>query len=97
MTAMCAGATVHGGRLALAIVNDAPKPSAHHAHTVHGASNFLHYFTKRMDDVRRQKMSRSPWVLGRGGVLALSARKSLTKTPPRTHRRKGRPCRAPLT
>ena len=46
---------------------------------------------------RRQKMSRSPWVLGRGGVLALSARKSLTKTPPRTHRRKGRPCRAPLT
>lgn len=44
---------------------------------------------------RRQK-SRSPWVLGRGRVGALSARKSLTKTPPRSHRRKGRPCRAPL-
>ena len=43
---------------------------------------------------RRQK--KGPWGTARGGAAGLGLRKPILKAPPPTHRRKGKPSRAPL-
>ena len=43
---------------------------------------------------RRQK--KGPWGTARGGAAGLGLRKPILKAPPHTHRRKGKPSRAPL-